>query len=143
MTAPQSLGQLVAAFQDRSLPREEWTHLAHLRVGSWHVATYGPDEALTRLRRDIRALNEAHGGANTATGGYHETITRAYIVLLQGFLQQCPAHRSTEAHIDLVESHPVADPMVLRHFYSGDLLMSVRARQEWVEPDKAPISCPG
>jgi hypothetical protein len=136
------LHTLVQEFQSCTLPKGAWTHVAHLRVGAWHVAHYGPDAAMERLRRDIRALNESHGGANTATGGYHETITRAYVALLTEFLRQAEPSVSVETHIDAIDTHPVAHPMVLRTFYSTDCLMSVEARARWTEPDLAPLRCP-
>jgi hypothetical protein len=33
----QSLDDLAVAFRPCTLPRAEWTHPAHLRVGAWHV----------------------------------------------------------------------------------------------------------
>jgi hypothetical protein len=40
------LEDLVRRFAERSLPKAEWTHAAHLAVGLWHVSRYGRDEAL-------------------------------------------------------------------------------------------------
>lgn len=140
-TAPvRDLRSLVDAFQSITLPKPEWTHSAHLRVGAWHVAEFGADEALTRLRRNIRALNESHGGANTATGGYHETITRAYLMLLGEFIALRPESLTIEQHIDEIPNHPIAHPMALRTFYTTERLMSVTARATWVAPDLAAIS---
>ena len=76
------LENLVKRFAERSLPKPEWTHAAHLAVGLWHVSRYGRDDALARLRAGISRLNESHGTVNSATGGYHETVTRAYVQLL-------------------------------------------------------------
>src|SRR5262245_12644919 len=70
--------RLVERFLDRTLPKSEWTHASHLRVGLWHVRNFTPDIALAQLREGIKRLNEAHGTPNTDRGGYHETITRFY-----------------------------------------------------------------
>ena len=32
----QELDALVRGFETRSLPKHEWTHEAHLAVGTWH-----------------------------------------------------------------------------------------------------------
>ena len=37
------------------------------------------------MRAGILRLNAAHGTPNSDTRGYHETITRAYLVLLAQF----------------------------------------------------------
>lgn len=71
--------EVVARFTACRLSHSEWTHQAHLAVGLWHVHHYGADEALTRLRVGIRRLNGSHWTPNSATRGYHETITRAYV----------------------------------------------------------------
>jgi hypothetical protein len=37
------LDDLVARFRARTIPKSEWTHVAHLAVGLWHVHTHGPE----------------------------------------------------------------------------------------------------
>jgi hypothetical protein len=128
---------LGARFQACTITKREWTHDAHLTVGLWHVHRYGADEALPRLRAGIRRLNESHGGANTATDGYHETITAAYVQLLAGYLDASDLPL-IEAVAALLES-PLATKTVLFTFYSRERLMSTAARAVWMEPDLAPI----
>jgi len=134
------LERLVARFVSCTLPKAEWTHQAHLRVGAWHVERYGADEALARLRTGIRLLNDAHGTINSATSGYHETVTRAYVRLLAAFLETCPAGMPVEERIARLVRSPLADKNVLFTFYSQTTLMSARARAAWTEPDLSPLS---
>src|SRR5204863_2084826 len=89
--ASGALDDLASRFVACTLPKGDWTHLAHLKVGAWHVDRYGPAEALARLRAGIRRLNDFHGTVNSATSGYHETVTAAYVRLLAAFLETCPA----------------------------------------------------
>ena len=42
-----STEELVEKFRSRTLPKQEWTHEAHLKVGIWHLLHYSPDESLT------------------------------------------------------------------------------------------------
>ena len=79
------LDDLVRRFNACAVPRTEWTHQAHLAVGLWHVSQYKRKDALQRLRAGITRLNESNGVVNSATGGYHETVTRAYVALLSDF----------------------------------------------------------
>jgi RimJ/RimL family protein N-acetyltransferase len=131
------LDDLVKRFIACTLPKAAWTHLAHLAVGYWHVETYGGAEALTRLRVGIRHLNDSHGMVNSASSGYHETVTRAYVQLLLEYRASCPADRPlTERVARLLES-AVADRHILLRFYSRDRLFSEEARARWVEPDLA------
>lgn len=133
------IDDLAARFFDGTLPRAEWTHLAHLAVGTWHVHRYGADEALARLRAGIRRLNDNHGTINSSTSGYHETVTRAYVQLLSQFVERCPAEMTLQQRMLSVIDGPLADRNVLLRFYSRDRLMSPLARAEWIEPDLAPL----
>ena len=126
--------RLIAAFESCTLAKAEWTHQAHLRVGLWHIDRYGADEALIRLRHGIRRLNESHGTVNSETAGYHETITRFFVLLMAQFL--AAAERSTsldELTARFIARYPTSD-LPLR-YYTRERLFSVAARREWVEPD--------
>jgi adenylate kinase family enzyme len=131
--------RLAAAFEACAIPHKAWTHAAHLTVGLWHVDRYGADAALLRLRTGIRRLNESIGGANTATSGYHETITAAYVILLSQFLDEREDGESLGDLVSRLLAGPLAARDVLLAFYSRDRLMSIEARARWVEPDIAPI----
>ena len=134
------LDDLAARFQVCAVPAKEWTHAAHLVVGLWHVHRYGADEALFRLRSGIRRLNESHGGVNSTTNGYHETITAAYVQLLAEYLGSGPADMPLDMRALHLLAGPLAAKDVLLTFYSRDRLMSTTARLEWVDPDIASVN---
>ena len=136
------LADLVAAFRSCALPRQQWTHVAHLRVGAWHVHQHGADAALVMLRSGIRRLNDSHGTANSPTSGYHETITVAYVRLIEAFLASFEPAVALEDRVEVLVESPLGDRSVLFRFWSRDLLMSVRARADWVSPDLAPLAVP-
>jgi NTE family protein len=131
---------LAARFAVPSLRDAEWTHVAHLAVGAWHVDRYGADDALLRLRDGIRRLNVSLGGTNTPTSGYHETITAAYVRLITAFLEACPSGLPLDARVKRLLASPLAGRNMLFTFYSRDRLLSTEARAAWVEPDLAPLS---
>ncbi len=141
MTAPghdlttADVDELAARFRARTIPHEEWTHTAHLIVGAWHVHRYGPADALTRLRAGIRALNDVHGTPNSPTRGYHETITRAYVMLLARSLDEAPPETSLGDRVTRILAGPLAATDVLFAYYSRNRLLSSTARAEWVAPD--------
>ena len=132
------LEDLVARFIAGILPREEWTHAAHLTVGLWHVREYGQEGALERLRLGIRSLNERHGTANTDTSGYHETITVAYVRLIEFFIEKRIPDAFASQVRDLLDG-PLADRNFLLRFWSPDVLMSPAARRTWTPPDLCPL----
>lgn len=125
-------------FIARTLPKNAWTHQAHLRVGLWHALQYPDAAALELLRERISAYNEATGVPNTAQSGYHETITRFYLQVIRVFV------RSADPSAPLDElAHALIDQwgdknLLLRH-YSSPRLFSVEARRAWIEPDLVPL----
>ena len=109
-------------------------------MGAWHVDRYGSADALVRLRHAISRLNESFGNRNTATDGYHETITAA----LRPADREVPRGLSTRdepaAEGGGTYRRPLGRERRLLRFYTGEALMSTRARAEWVEPDPGPIA---
>jgi hypothetical protein len=136
----RALDDLVAAFRARTLTHAEWTHAAHLSVGAFYVSGLGPAIALERLREEIRRLNDCHGTANTATSGYHETITAAFVRLLDEGLATFGPEVALERRIEALLAGPLGGSRVLLAFWSRELLMSPRARAAWVEPDLKPLA---
>src|SRR5882724_4562500 len=130
---------LALRFCQLQIPRVEWTHVAHLAVGLWHVREFGSVVALERLRNGIRKLNESHGNSNTAESGYHETITRAYVQLLAEFLNQFSDDVSTDKILEKLLASPLAGRDALLDFYSRELLHSSAARLNWTPPDVTPL----
>ena len=137
-----ALDELVTAFRDGTLPRADWTHTAHLRVGAWHVHHHGAVAALGLLRERITRLNERHGTVNSDTSGYHETITVAYVRLIDAFLATFAPDVALDARVEALLAGPLADRTVLFRYWSREALMSVAARRAWVEPDLAFLALP-
>jgi hypothetical protein len=131
---------LAEAFIACRLPKSRWTHQAHLAVGLWHVSRFGRAGALPRLRTGIRRLNDSHGTVNSATSGYHETVTAAYVELLHLFLARQDAAVPLAQRYAALLASPLADRNVLFRLYSRELLMSPRARGAWTPPDVAKLS---
>lgn len=134
------LDALAARFERAAIPREEWTHAAHLTIGVWHVHRFGPEGAIERLRRGIRALNDRHGTANTESSGYHETITIAYVRLIDLFLSAGDAGAPLERRVEQLLASPLADRAHLLQFWSRERLMSPAARAAWTPPDLSPLA---
>jgi hypothetical protein len=132
------LDDLVARFRARTLPKDEWTHRAHLAVGTWHVHEHGPGAALELLRHGITRLNEAHGTVNSDSSGYHETVTRAYVQLLSEFIRT-QAGLAVADCVQALLAGPLAEKTALFRYYSRTSLGSLTARKGWVEPDLAPL----
>lgn len=129
--------RLLQKFNDRSLPKSEWTHRAHLRVGLAYLQEYGARGAMSRLREAIQRLNLEHGVVTTRHSGYHETRTRVWLCVLHNSLGE-PGISCD----DIVERYAGTD-VALVH-YRKETLESWEARAGWVGPDLSPLpSDPG
>lgn len=121
-----------------TLPREEWTHEAHLAACTWIVRNR-PDIAPERdVPGIISTYNVAVGGVNDETQGYHETITQVYISAVRVHLAEIGDASLVEAVNALLLSPRGARDYPLRH-YSRERLFSVPARLGFVEPDLMPL----
>lgn len=132
------LEELVTRFLARTLPKAEWTHAAHLRVGTWHVHHHGREQAMVLLRERIARYNESVGGANTDTDGYHDTITWLYLVLIDDLIRSKGNGRPLEELADLAAAE-FDDRQLPYRYYTKAHLMSVAARRGIVEPDLLPL----
>jgi hypothetical protein len=126
--------EFLTAFESCTLPREHWTHSAHVRL-AWLYLTQLPfAAALDRIRDGIRRYNAAGG-----SDGYHETITVAFTRLVHARLapdrapEDFPAFQARNPELfagrgDLLGQH-----------YSSATLASTEAKQRFVEPDREPF----
>ena len=130
---------LVRRFEDCTLPREEWTHAAHLTVALWNLLQYDWPEAVERVRRGIQRYNAAHGIPVTPTGGYHETLTLFWLRAVRSFLEAERNEARSLVHLanELAET---ADKSLPLSHYTREHLFSPEARANWVEPDLKPLS---
>jgi hypothetical protein len=123
--------ELMAAFENASLPPGQFTHAEHVRAAWCYLTRYPLAEALARFIVALRRFAEAHGAA----GKYHETMTVVYILVIADRLGDGPALTWTEfaaRNADLLER----SPSVLSRYYSDDVLASDRARRSFVMPNR-------
>jgi hypothetical protein len=107
----------------------EFGHDKHLAVAAWYLASLGPQEALDRMRASLLRFTKHHGKT-----GYHETITRFWLELVEQFLR---AEAGADPLADKVNRLlcRYSDKNIVFAYYSRQLVMSEEARREWVSPD--------
>jgi hypothetical protein len=124
--------QFLAAFEDGTLPKEDFPHRAHVRLAWLYLGRYGFEDASRRVVDGIRRFAALHG----ATGLYHETITRAWLRLIADGRRRTPA----DSFAGFLAVNPqLAVKGALDPYYSRDTLLSDAARATFVAPDRSPL----
>ena len=115
-----------------SLPKDEWTHEAHLRAAIALVRRVGEERALRLLGRLIPRLNRSHGTPNTDSSGYHATLTAYYT---HAVTMGVAAGLADEA----ILTHPTTSREAPLRHWRRETLFSVPARRRFVVPDLSPL----
>jgi hypothetical protein len=132
--------EFLRRFEDCSLPFDEWTHRAHIKVAYLYLRDNDFDVALAKIRRGIQAYNKVHDVPESDTSGYNETTTCAMMQIVAttmtayGPILPTPdADAFCDAHPQLLTKH------ILRLFYSPERRMQPKAKTQFVGPDLAPL----
>ena len=128
-TAVMSDREFVEALEACTLPSELFDHREHVRL-AWLYLREEP--VLDALPRFIASLKR-YAGSLGASAKYHETITYAFMFLINERMQRVPAETFDEfasAHADLFGP-------ILKRYYRGETLSSDLARATFLMPDLA------
>jgi hypothetical protein len=126
--------KLALKFSNKSLPKDEWTHQAHLQVAFWFNWNHQFDEALRIVRELIISYNESVGTVNSNTSGYHETLTVFWMIITRNFLTENKYTSVDKAYEDFqLSSYHLKD--LPYQYYSHIVLFNEQARKEWEDGD--------
>ncbi|MBC2668907.1 hypothetical protein ACFOON_13825 [Novosphingobium piscinae] len=138
LASESAIARVAQGLIARTLPKAEWTHEAHFAAALWLLRYRADLAGPEAMRALISAYNHSVGVENSASAGYHHTITIASL-------------RAAAAHLAAAQDQPL--PAVLARlmasaqgrsdwlatYWTRDLLFSPAARRDWVEPDLAPL----
>lgn len=121
------------------LPRDEWTHEAHVAACYW-LAAERPDIGLgTDLPDIIRRHNDSVGTPNTDSSGFHATITHCYAVGVAAFHRRCDPALALVERVNALLAEPEGARDWPLRYYSRERLFSVPARRAVILPDLAAL----
>lgn len=122
---------------DTSWPEPDWKHREHC-VATLGLILFYPEMNLEQeLPGIIQRYNLAHGGQNTDTSGYHETMTLLYLKAIRHFVHVLPVGTTPADAVRMLLQSPVGKKDYPLRYYSRELIMSQEARRGWVKPDLA------
>jgi hypothetical protein len=134
-----AIARIGRSMLDLTLPKPEWTHAAHFACALWLMRRRPDLELSERMPGFIRAYNEAVGGRNTDTEGYHETITQASLRAARTVLNAHGPTAPLHAVLDALMATRLGDRDWMLAYWTRERLFSVEARRGWIEPDLGPM----
>jgi hypothetical protein len=123
--------ELIEQFEDGTLPIESFHHREHVRTAFLYLTKYPVLEALQIFSRTLRRFAETRGKPQL----YHQTITWAYIFLIQERIARAGSKQSWE---EFARDNPdllVWNDGILTRFYRSETLTSELARTVFLLPD--------
>jgi len=126
--------RFLADFETGSLPKEDFTHAAHMRLAWICLRRDGFLLGSQRVIAGIQAFARLHG----ATGLYHETVTRAWLTLIAA----ADPEGASSFDVFRAENPQLCGRGVLERHYDPQTLASDAARARFVPPDREPLPVP-
>ena len=122
------------SFETCAIAPSAFHHREHVRLAYVYLCDGDVVDAHRRLRASLLAFL-AHNGVDPAK--YHETITRAWILAVDHFMERAEPAASFD---DFIAANPrLLDTSIMLTHYSKERLFSDEARAAFVEPDLDPI----
>lgn len=129
MSDQDFLAQLEAC----TLPEDRFHHADHLHAAWLYLMRFSATEAIAKFSQVLRCYASSLGKPDR----YHETITWAYLLLLNERMRGSDVHATWEqfsaANADLFDWNN----SILRRYYWPETLESELARRVFIMPDRA------
>jgi hypothetical protein len=123
--------EFLQALESCTLPESQFGHVAHVRAAYLYLRQADFVGALDRVRRAIRNYATHHG----KPGRYHETITVAYVALIQQHICERGPGDGWESFTR--DNSELLDPNLLGQFYSREQIESETARKIFLLPRRS------
>jgi hypothetical protein len=124
--------EFIAAFENCTLPLESFRHADHVKMAFLYLSRYPLLEAIRQFSASLVKFATAHGKTNL----YNETITWAYLLLIQERLARA-GHPQSWAEFS-ADNQDLLDwnDNILKKYYRDETLKSDLARSTFLLPDR-------
>lgn len=119
-------------FENGTLSATLFDHEAHVKMGWIYLKKYGLLETLQNFSTALKNFAKV----NNAAGLYHETITFAFLILINERIKQAESNQNWD---EFRENNPDLFDWknnILKKYYQEKTLKSVFAKKNFVFPDK-------
>ncbi|KAF0300356.1 Flavin reductase [Amphibalanus amphitrite] len=127
----------MSAFERQTLPFEDWTHEAHIRMAWNYLRQHPLPEAERLIKQGIQRYNTVN--KTRVSRGYHETVTCCFVRLVAAALRD-PITGSANTFREFRRRNEYLwDSALVGRYYSPERINSEEARLRFVEPDRQPL----
>jgi hypothetical protein len=134
---PVSDEDFLAQFESAAWPYTAWHHRQHIKIAYLYLRRYPFAQAQIRIREKIKAFNAAKQVPESLLGGYHDTMTQAWMHLVYFTLCEFGAAENADA---FYEQHPqLWGKKALRFYYTKERFTSPEAKAQFAAPDITPF----
>ncbi|MFZ0883114.1 MAG: hypothetical protein WAN14_06920 [Candidatus Acidiferrales bacterium] len=123
---------LLGQFEDCSLPLENFHHGMHVQLVFLYLRKHSVLEVLARFPAALTKYAEAHG----KSGLYHETITWAYVLLINERMRRAERKLCWDEFRAQNPDLLTWKDSVLKKYYRAETLSSEFAKRTFLFPDK-------
>lgn len=130
--------QFLNDFQNATLPFEQWTHAAHIRMAYLVCRKSNSfDEALLKIRLGIQKFNGFH--AEKLKVGFHETMTQLWATIVWNAAKKSDSS-IVDANEFINQNKYLLDSSLWKQYYTPTLMFSPEAKCSFIPPDLKSIS---
>jgi len=133
------LDAFVSDWRRGDLPKNAWTHAAHVAVTGYYAFDRSPEATFEEMKRGIFHFNACTGVVNGPDSGYHETLTQFWSKTIARSIHDAKPesrHHAATCAVRLFGE----DRDLAGLYYSFDVVRDRRARKEWRSPDQEPLA---
>lgn len=124
--------ELLRLFETQAISNEDWSHEYHIRVAAIYLMEFDFEHALDKVKTGIKNLNAENKVPESQFRGFHETLTVGWLKLVSLRLQKS----KTNSSLELIErNQDLKNSRLLSKYYSSELLMSLEAKADFIQPD--------
>lgn len=128
--------EFLRRFESADWPLADWHHRQHIKIAYLYLRRYPFAQAQAHIRKIIKAYNAAKNLTDSLLGGYHDTMTQAWMHLVYFALCEGGPAESADAFYEL---HPeLWGKKILRFFYS-EIFITPEAKANFIPPDRIPF----
>jgi hypothetical protein len=124
--------EFIQRFENLTLPAASFHHRDHVRVVWLYLRRYSVIETLKRFSESLKRFATANGKPNL----YHETITWAYVLLINERIERSGCEQSWAEFVDSNTDLFDWKNSILKSYYHEETLRSEMAGKVFVLPDR-------